>query len=201
MFTIHNERPDLDPDPDASDDAKSRRRRHAVREQVLVEILGEVISDVINEQLYAASSAGLSYEVDTDSRAIFSVTVAGYAQHLPRFVHVVTDAILDVLNESQVPSSVLSTPRFKQILDVYQRSLADWSNDQPYKHARTYASGLLETPAYLASEMLSAIKDGPGNTVSLVEVLSAGRRALRSRCSVSSLIHGNIDVDMARKIN
>jgi insulysin len=201
MFTIHNERPDLEPIPGGSDAENTKRRRQAIREQVLVELLGDVISDVINEQLYAASAAGLSYEVDTDSRAVFSVTVAGYSQHLPRFVEVVTDAMLNVLDASQAPSTVLSQPRFEQILDVYRRSLADWSNDQPYKHARTYTSALLETPAYLASEMLSAIEDGPDHTVTLAEVLSAGRRALKGTCSISSLIHGNMDVDGARKIN
>ena len=199
MFTIHNQRRDLDEGADASSGKISSQRRHAIREQLMLELLADVISDVINEKFYSATSAGISYEVDTDSRAILSVTVAGYSQHLPRFVHALTDAILNIFNSSNDPDSVLSAQRFSQILDVYKRSLADWSNDQPYKHARTYVDGLLETPAYLPSEMLAVINDG--QSVTLSEVLGAGLRGLKGTCSITSLIHGNLDVETAKKIN
>jgi insulysin len=173
----------------------TERTLTTLREQILIELLAEVISDAVREPLYSASQSGLGYSITTDSRYLLRMEITGYSQHLRRFFGEVVNRTLNVIeNEESVKTY---ETRFSYLYDAYIRSLKDWSNEEPYKHAMAYTTATLEDPVFLSSEMIHELMSKPAT---LKEVLDAGKRGLRGTCGIRSLVHGNIGKEEAKSM-
>jgi insulysin len=157
-------------------------------------IFAELVKDYLREKMYAATVAGISYNIETTAQGL-QIQLIGYNQHMNMCVKDVADTI-KYLAKGDVGSDF--SGRLELLIDRYDKELKNWAEEQPYKHAKGYSAFMLKKPYFLPSGLLAVI--GNRELVNAQSVLNFIKGALRGKCFLQTLFHGNVDEEDTKEM-
>ncbi|XP_051946151.1 insulin-degrading enzyme-like isoform X2 [Xyrauchen texanus] len=136
----------------------------------------KLLKDDLREYTYAASLAGLVYDIDFGMNALL-LSVKGYNDKQ----HILLKKIIEKMAMFEIDEK-----RFDIIKEAYMRSLNNFRAEQPHQHAMYYLRLLMTEVAWTKDELRDALDD-----VTLPR-LKAFIPQLLSRLHIEALLHGNI---------
>jgi len=121
------------------------------------------IKDALTEKSYAASLAGLHYDIVGTEYGL-QVAVSGYDHKLDVILNMVMDKIINF---------TLSEKRFSVIKEVHVRKLKNWKNEQPYHKAFFHTAHVLREGSWTSEDLLESA-EGNLNLVFFFTYFDAG---------------------------
>ena len=163
-----------------------------VSEAVASKMWRFALSDYLACQVYDASLAGLTYDLDVTIRGI-RLTLAGPDQTFPDFVAKVTKTVRSF--DPGVSLGSGGKVAFERQKELLRREAASFDSQQPYKHAQYWESQILEDPHYSREELVDAIA-----AITLDQVSAQTKLIWSSKMVCQSLLQGNFAPSEAKSI-
>jgi len=155
-------------------------------------LYARLVLDKLNEVNYDASVAGLAYGLSADTEGLV-LSIFGYNDKL----HILLSNIVH-----EMKNLVVTKERFEVAKEASERSLRNWSLEDPLSHASYYSGYMLSEPCWTMEELKQALM-GKGNAecCSLVGIRAEDVQGfiprLLSRFHLEAMIHGNVSAKEA----
>ena len=115
-------------------------------------LYARLVLDKLNEVNYDASVAGLAYGLSADTEGLV-LSIFGYNDKL----HILLSNIVH-----EMKNLVVTKERFEVAKEASERSLRNWSLEDPLSHASYYSGYMLSEPSWTIEELKEALA-GKGN--------------------------------------
>lgn len=142
----------------------------------MVHMFADLFDDALNEYSYYAEIAGLSYDLKNTTNGM-TLCISGYEDKQSVLLEKILLKITDFKIDPQ---------RFETLKELHQRSLQNFSADQPYKHAMYYGQVVRSEVAWTKKELYDALPDL--TLQSLTEFIPT----LLSYLHVEAMMYGNM---------
>ena len=137
----------------------------------------ELLKDSLTEYSYAAELAGLKYNINPSNYGM-NVSLSGFSDKM--------NVLLETVFE-RIASFRVDPQRFNVLKESYQRSLANFEAEQPYKHAVYYTTLLISEKGWTKQQLLDAIND-----FTIDDLQNFIPKLLTSGIFIESVMFGNL---------